>query len=110
MSKFYLPRAQSSYNEAVQAAQAARDRHFPMWQRTGIALAMGAGLAMMMLSAARPVPADGLFMSGFTLVMLDLAVLPWILVHLPSLPARAVHEREISPNPIHPSPDAGHPS
>jgi hypothetical protein len=93
VSNLVPPRTPQNFGAAAVAAQQAREKHFPLWSRVVSAVVMGTGLAMMVVSATRPPGADALFMSGFALVMLDLAVVAWVLVHLPGRPVRAVHER-----------------
>jgi hypothetical protein len=96
-----LPRQPQRPDAAVKAVVLARERCFPRWQRIGSAAIMAGGLTLMLASTARPAAADVLYMSGFTMVLLDLLTVAWVLVHLP---ARAAHALCRSPAPRHENP------
>jgi protein-S-isoprenylcysteine O-methyltransferase Ste14 len=93
-----------TFEASVREASAAREKHFPRWQRAIAAAVLLTGLALLVASMmlARPLElpgrdalalADICYMTGFLLVVFELLYLPWVAIRLPAAPTSAARPR-----------------
>ena len=101
----------SSFEQSVNKAAAAREKHFPRHQQIASAAALVTGVGLLVASMALPrqrilagtdtlALADICYMAGFILVVLEVLYLAWVGLHLPAAPAREVHERSDERAPV----------